>query len=195
MMIHLIRHGRTPLDGHFLGRTNPELTVAGWAQTRAQIDRLAWSHVVTSPLKRAQQPALEAAGRGGAVCRIDEDWAEMNFGAWDGEAIEAVRSRAPQAVAAFYENPAANPPPEAETWDAVTVRVARALHAVVAEGRHAPVLVVTHAGAIRAALAVACGFGQSALWSFRIAYASALSLEVGVRDGALWGEIVELTQP
>lgn len=195
MIIHLVRHGRTPLDGHFLGRTNPELTSAGWAQTRAQIDRLAWSHVVTSPLKRAQQPALEAAGRGGAICRIDDDWAEMDFGAWDGQAIEAVRSAEPERVSAFYDDPARNPPPDAEGWDALTKRVARALKAIAAENRHAPVLVVTHAGAIRAALSVSCGFAQSALWSFRIAYASALTLEIGERDGSLWGEVVELNQP
>jgi len=41
-----------------------------------------------------------------------------------------------------------------------------------------PTLVVTHGGAIRAALHVLCGFDLRATWSFALPYAALVTLEV-----------------
>jgi len=195
LILHLLRHGRTTYDRHLIGRTNADLTPAGWIQMREQIDRLAWTQIVTSPLKRAQGPALEAADGGGAVCRIDADWREMNFGDWDGMALDDIRAQHGEAYMLFYRDPDAHPPPNGEAWSALTARVGRALRSAIARPELAPALVVTHAGAIRASLAVACGLPRDALWTLRVAHGAVVTVDVNMTDGALWGEIVELRQP
>ena len=195
MIVHLLRHGRTDHDRHLIGRTNAALTPAGWAQMREQMDRIAWSQIVTSPLKRAQGPALEAADGGGAVCRIDDDWREMDFGLWDGLTLDEIKAQHADAYRAFYADPDTAPPPGGETWSGLTRRIERALRGTIARPDLSPTLVVTHAGAIRASLGVACGLPQAALWAFRIAHGTIVTLDVDVADGKLWGEIVEIRQP
>jgi alpha-ribazole phosphatase len=56
--------------------------------------------------------------------------------------------------------------------------------------------VVTHAGALRGALAVATGLRLVDLWRLRIDYATRVTLHYGrAGDGRLWGEILEIVQP
>jgi alpha-ribazole phosphatase len=75
-------------------------------------------------------------------------------------------------------------------------RVARALDRLLAQPDLAPVLVVTHGGAIRAALAQLLGWPLQSLWSLRIDPATRITLEAGRSgDGTRWGEIVEIIQP
>ncbi len=191
-----MRHGRTELDRHLIGRTNVALSEDGWRATRRQIERLEWAMVVTSPLKRAQAAAFEASDRAGTKLRIDPDWAEMDFGAWDGLETEVIRRDHARAFRDFYNDPSAHPPPGGETWDALKTRIDRGLRAALADPGASPCLVMTHAGAIRAALAVACGLERSSLWCFRIAHSAVLTLDVRHDErGGLWGEIVALQQP
>ena len=69
-----------------------------------------------------------------------------------------------------------------ERWSALVTRVSAAL----ADLAPVPTLVVTHGGAMRAALHSLCGFDQRQLWAFDLPYASLLSLRVwpGERPGA-----------
>ena len=65
-----------------------------------------------------------------------------------------------------------------------------------AEAAGGRVLVITHAGPMRAALALACGLPFANLWAFKIDPGTRITLAAG-RDpgGSLWGEIVEVVQP
>ena len=58
-------------------------------------------------------------------------------------------------------------------------------------------LVVTHAGPMRAALALACGLPFANLWAFKIDPGTRITLRGRPRStgGSLWGEIVEVVQP
>ena len=57
-------------------------------------------------------------------------------------------------------------------------------------------LVITHAGPMRAALALACGIPFANLWAFKIDPGTRITLRAGRDPGAgLWGEIVEVVQP
>ena len=66
------------------------------------------------------------------------------------------------------------PPPGGESWSALVARVAAAID----ELAPVPTLVVTHGGAMRAALHILCGFDQRQLWAFDLPYAARLSLNV-----------------
>ena len=79
-----MRHGETETPGRLLGRTDPALSDKGWAQFARQTDGRQWSAIVTSPRLRTRAAAERLAGGSGSPLRVDDDWAEVDFGDWDG---------------------------------------------------------------------------------------------------------------
>jgi alpha-ribazole phosphatase len=198
MRIDLLRHGTTGRNGFLDGRNDPPLTETGWQQFVKQTEGGNWPLVVASPLSRARLAAEDHARRSGCALRVDADWAELDFGNWDGRqrAEIAAEPEGAALLASFYANPAAFTAPGGEKWIGLQQRVARALDRLLAQPDLAPVLVVTHGGAIRAALAQLLAWPLQSLWSLRIDPATRITLEAGRSgDGTRWGEIVEIIQP
>jgi alpha-ribazole phosphatase len=194
--VDLIRHGEAVTPGVLLGRTDAALSPQGWRQFEAQTSRGVWTRVVTSPLLRARAPAERLAHANGLAWRVDEDWAEIDFGAWDGRAIAELRGEATirERLDRFYGDPDAPPAPGGESWRQLCARVTRALGRLLDEPGEA--LVVTHAGPMRAVLSCAIGLPLERTWAVRIGYGTRLSLQVDrSRTHGIWGEIVELVQP
>ena len=197
MRIDLLRHGKTGRDGCLDGRTDPPLSETGWRQFARQTKDGDWPLVVTSPLVRARLAAEDYAHRSGSALRIDADWAELDFGEWDGRTRNEIAAEPAGAALLdqFYANPAAFTAPGGERWIGLQQRVSMALDRLLAT-KAASVLVVTHGGAIRAALAQLLGWPLQSLWSLRIDPATRVRLEAGrSADGTRWGEIVEIIQP
>lgn len=168
--LYLMRHGAPVLTGRMLGRTDSPATEAGIAACLAEAEDLAVSAVVSSDLARARACASAIAARAGQAVTIDPRWRELDFGTWDGLAAADIDAGA---LGRFWDDPDANPPPQGERWSSLTARVAAAVAVVTV-----PTLVVTHGGAMRAALAGLCGFGQRELWAFELSYASVLALKL-----------------
>ncbi|SEK39723.1 alpha-ribazole phosphatase [Sphingomonas palmae] len=169
--LHLMRHGEPVLPGRMLGRTDCAATPAGIAACVTQAGRLTESgqevaHRLSSDLRRARE-CVEALGGG----EIDPRWRELDFGGWDGQ---FARELDQDALARFWNDPDAFPPPSGETWSALVARVGEALAAIPTE----PTLVVTHGGPIRAALHLLCGFDREQVWVFDLPYAAVVSLRV-----------------
>jgi alpha-ribazole phosphatase len=171
-LVHLLRHGETMLTGRLVGRTDCPATDAGIVACRDQVKALEFDAIVSSDLIRARACA-EAIG--GPV-RIDPRWRELDFGAWDGLAAVEIDAAA---MGAFWADPDACPPPHGERWSELVGRVGRAI----GELPGGNVLVITHGGAMRAALAGLFGFDQRALWAFDLPCAALLSLRLWP-DGA-----------
>lgn len=164
--LYLMRHGEPELAGRLLGRTDCAVTARGIAACRDHAMDLKVDRIVASDLRRASACA-EAIGK----AATDPRWRELDFGDWDGLAASAVD---PQALAAFWSDPDANPPPGGERWSALTGRV----HDAIADLTPVPTLVVTHGGAMRAALSVLCGLDPAGTWAFELPYAAVLALTV-----------------
>lgn len=164
--LYLMRHGAPVLAGRLLGRTDCDVTEEGIAACVAQARELGAATLISSNLQRARRCA-EAIG----TPTIDSRWRELDFGAWDGLAAADVDQ---PAIARFWDDPDANPPPGGERWSALVGRVAEAIEALAPE----PTLVITHGGAMRAALAHLCGLSQSATWALDLPYASVLAFTV-----------------
>jgi alpha-ribazole phosphatase len=157
-----------------------------------------WASIIASPRLRAREPAERLALARQQEARIDADWAEIDFGVWDGRLIVDLQAD-PIAAAQLdrlYLGPDAPAAPEGESWRQLEARVARALEKVLAESSAGTALIVTHAGPMRAALALACGMRFESLWAIRIDPGTRMTLRVG-RDkaGSLWGEVIEIAQP
>ena len=168
--LHLLRHGAPVLPGRLMGRTDCAPTPEGIAACVAQAEDLGVERIVSSDLKRARA-AAEAIG----PAAIDPRWRELDFGDWDGLAPDQVD---PAALARFWEDTDANPPPGGERWSALVARVSDAIDALAP----VPTLVVSHGGAIRAALHLLCGFDQPRLWAFDLPYGVLVSLRVWPGD-------------
>jgi alpha-ribazole phosphatase len=197
MRITLLRHGDTGRRGYLDGRTDAPLSDLGWRQMRAQAGEGPWTTVVASNLQRARRPAEEAAVANGARLVIDNAWAELDFGAWDGRLRSEIETdeAAREALAQFHRDPQACPPPGGESSAQLTSRVAGAIGRLERETGTGDTLVIAHAGSIRAALALILNLPLASLWAIRLDYGARLLVDFG-RDaaGGPWGQIIELSQ-
>ncbi|MEG3159267.1 histidine phosphatase family protein [Sphingomonas sp. LB2R24] len=170
-MLHLMRHGAPDVAGRMLGRTDDPVTKGGIAACMARAESLAIERIEASDLIRARACAAAIGEPRGVAVEVDPRWRELDFGAWDGLAPAAID---PAELTAFYDDPDASPPPDGERWSALQDRVAQALAAM----PQVSTLVVTHGGAIRAALAELCGFDRRQIWAFDLPYAALVSLRI-----------------
>lgn len=93
--IYIVRHGQSTgnLKGGFAGHTDYPLSELGLRQARMTADFLRDEHidaVISSVLTRAKQTAKPIADDRGLEVIPSEDFIEMNFGDWEGMAIEDV---------------------------------------------------------------------------------------------------------
>jgi alpha-ribazole phosphatase len=169
--LHLMRHGEPVGAGRLLGHDDAAPTPAGIAACVAQASGLAVEALHASDLARARCAGEAIAQAASLSLALDPRWRELDFGTWDGLAPAQVDK---DALARFWADPNDHAPPGGERWDTLVQRVQTAI----ADLRPCPTLIITHAGAIRAALAALCGFDAHQAWALDLPYASLLSLRL-----------------
>jgi broad specificity phosphatase PhoE len=157
----LIRHAPAETGGRLCGRRD----VPARLDDRATLARLAAAlrgvrQVVTSPALRCRQTA-EALFPGAAPASDPRLW-EQDFGAEDGMAYADLPDLGPLPREALAERR----PPGGESFADMAARVIPALEELA--GAEEPVVVVAHAGTVRAGLALALGSVPAAL-AFEVA--------------------------
>ena len=172
--LHLLRHGAPEGRGLLLGHSDPALTPEGRAACRARAQGLRVAQVIASDLTRARQSGEDIACDLSLPLAVDPRWRELDFGAWEGRDLASLGD----AAARFWADPEGCPPPQGERWSQISARVGAALGAMEGDA-----LVITHAGAMRAALGVLLGLSAAQVWAFDLPYAALLSLRVWP-DGA-----------
>jgi probable phosphoglycerate mutase len=158
-LLYLVRHGETDwnAEGRWQGHTDQPLNQRGREQARALAERLraaGLSAVVSSDLLRARQTATIVAGALGVdLDYVDPDLRERTIGVFEGLTRSDCERLHPEAWAAWVEHK--HPPPGAEGHHSLAERVTLAIGRAAARMlvTHAPLLLVTHGGAMRAALA------------------------------------------
>ena len=198
VLLDLVRHGETLTPGRLIGCTDPPLSDRGRVQFARQVAGRSWDGIVASPRVRTRTSAEALAAERGIPLCIDDDWRELDFGDWDGRPLEELHAdqATADAFAAFYRDADAPGAPGGESWRMLEARVARAIDRLLTPPVPQSVLVVTHGGPMRAAIAITCALPFANLWTFRIEPGTRITLRIG-RDGraGLWGEIVEVVQP
>lgn len=170
-LLHLLRHGAPATPGLLMGRTDGDPTPEGIAACVAQVSEVPFTRVIGSDLKRALQAAETIGGQRYVSVHTDPRWRELDFGDWDGLAASAIDGAA---IGRFWDDPDGSPPPNGERWSGLVGRVSSAIEGLVQEDT----LVVTHAGAMRAALACLLGFDQRQIWAFDLPYGALLTLRI-----------------
>jgi probable phosphoglycerate mutase len=177
----LLRHGATEhtVDRRFSGSGapggGPELTDLGRRQAAAAAVLLGavepFDAVVASPLRRAQQTAQLVADQLGLPLRTDEAWAECAFGEWEGLTSAEVVQHWPGEHERWLTT-SAFAPPGGESLDTLDSRVLRARDRTIARHPRGRVLVVTHAGPIKALAWSALGADPRVVWRMESSPAS-----------------------
>lgn len=168
ILLHLMRHGAPVTPGLMIGHDDAAVSAAGIADCTAQAAGLAFGAIITSDLCRAADCGHAIASGRRLTPTRDPRWRELNFGAWEGQHPKTLPA---EAYTAFSEDPDANPPPGGERWRDLRARVDDALADI-----DQPTLIVAHAGSIRAALAILCGFDRRQIWAIDLPYASVVSI-------------------
>lgn len=152
--LDLLRHGE-PLGGRrYRGAIDDPLSERGWQQMRdATAMPAAWQGIISSPLTRCAAFATELADRLELPLSIDPRLQEVGFGSWEGQTGEQLRATDPQILQRFYHDPIGERPAGAEPLDVFQSRVAACLDDLLASHAGQHLLVVAHAGVIRAAVA------------------------------------------
>jgi broad specificity phosphatase PhoE len=149
-----MRHGEPVGGRRFRGDgVDDPLSDRGWRQMWDTVgERGSWQHIVSSPMRRCHEFASALAGRRSLPLTVDARFREVGLGSWEGFSPAQLLASRRAEYESFYADPQRNRPQDAESLEDFGRRVADALvdafeaHA----GRH--ILVVAHAGVIRAAL-------------------------------------------
>ena len=166
----LVRHATAEGDGRFQGQIDAQLLPEGRRQLPALSRKLRpykITVVYASDLCRARTTAAFAARRLGVRLEIRSGLREIHFGQWQGLSWEQVLAQFPQRARLWAKQFPHGRVPGGERFSQFKRRIGRELRAIAAANQTQSVLVVTHAGVIRVALAAALGMPDKNL--FRLA--------------------------
>lgn len=170
--IVLLRHGEPVGGRRYRGKVDDALSDKGWQQMwHAVGDRADWQQIVTSPLQRCCAFAVALGERHGLPVKVDARFAEVGFGSWEGRTRQELEAEVPGQVARFLRDPVGNRPPGAEMLDDFTARVQAGLDDVLQACAGQRVLLVAHAGVIRAVMARVLGMPPAVMYRIHVANA------------------------
>jgi broad specificity phosphatase PhoE len=152
--IDFIRHGQPQGGSLYRGaEIDDPLSELGWQQMwQAAGEQNHWDQIISSPLSRCQAFAKALADKHDIPLTTEHDFREVGFGSWTGKSPDEIRKTLPQAYQNFYADPVNQRPENAEDLQQFGQRVADALQKSVDLFNGRRILVVAHAGVIRAAL-------------------------------------------
>lgn len=177
----LVRHGVTAhttakrFSGGLAG-DNPGLSDDGRAQVRATAEWLAAGAdaidaVVASPVRRTRESAQIVTDVVGAALTEEPDFAEMEFGHWDGLTFAEVQEQFPGELGKWLGE-LDYAPPGGESFRTVQRRVLRGLDRLLADHAGKTVAVVSHVTPIKTLVAHALNADLDAVFRMELAPAS-----------------------
>lgn len=168
--IDLVRHGEVKTPDLFCATADEPLSKTGWTQLNALKHHEKWSHIISSPQKRCSEFAAKLAQQKNVPLCIDGAWREMNFGRWTGQTYQSVWEKDTQLLKQLWKAPLEFSAPEGESMRDFITRIQASWGKLLNqyEGQH--ILVLTHAGAIRALLATVLNIDYQSTQKFAVAH-------------------------
>jgi len=186
-VIDLIRHGE-PVGGHLFRGHNIDdpLSDRGWQQMRSAVNgQNLWSHIISSPMLRCMAFAEEQATKHGLAVTVDDRLKEVGFGEWEGKSREELKQNRLEEYNGFYADPVNTRPPGAENLDHFISRVTAAYDEITKQHAGKHVLVVAHAGVMRAVIAHILGAGALGMYRIKVNNAGIARIRISARGAML----------
>jgi alpha-ribazole phosphatase len=190
-LIDLIRHGEPVGGSRYRGQMDDPLSATGWDQMwRAVGNQHPWDVIISSPLSRCLRFAEALAERHGIPLEIEPALQELGFGSWQGKTHDELTRYDPGLLQRFYRDPMTNRPEDAEGLGDFRHRIVTAWNATLNRhaGRH--ILMVSHAGVIRMALAYILDIPLSNLFRIKVANAGITRIECLEQGEEFLGQLV-----
>jgi alpha-ribazole phosphatase len=170
--VDLLRHGEPVGGSRYRGQVDDPLSERGWQQMwQAVADATHWQRIVTSPLRRCREFALQLGERLDVPVHDEARFVEVGFGEWEGRTRAELEQSQPGQVHRFYRDPVAHRPQGAEPLDEFVGRVAGGFGELLDRYPGEAVLVVAHAGVIRAILAHVLDMQPTSMYRIHVANA------------------------
>lgn len=187
MQLILLRHGEVEGPPCMRGRVDRPLTTVGQRNMERAAKGLTFDRILCSPLQRCHRFAEELATQNDRPLDVEDEWLELDFGEWDGVDLQELSQQHGAALEQFWRDPFGFPPPGGEHPVDFCRRVGTAISLVPTRFTDETVLVVTHGGVIKAALAHLLRLGsEHGNWftTLQIDYASLTSFTFWPDDKA-----------
>lgn len=168
--IDLVRHGEVQTPGLFCAKANEPLSETGWHQLKALKNQEKWSGIVSSPQKRCSEFAAQLAQHQRIPLCVDQTWREMNFGRWSGQSYQSVWETDAPLLTQLWKTPLGFTAPEGESMQDFIIRIQGGWEKLLKQYQSEHILVLTHAGAIRALLATVLNIDYQSTQKFTVAH-------------------------
>lgn len=165
--IDVIRHGEPVGGRRYRGHgVNDPLTEKGWQQMWGAVaDCSDWQHIVSSPLSRCLDFAQQLSKKLKIGYSVDDRLKEIGFGTWEGLTPDEIIANDIDVLKQFYKDPIRNRPEGAEPLESFSSRVWDAYEDISRKHLNEKVLIVGHAGVIRAITANILGMDLNHVYS------------------------------
>ena len=186
-IIDLIRHGE-PVGGRAYRGHNIDdaLSEKGWQQMwQAVGDDCPWESIVTSPLSRCTSFARALAEDYELGLSTEDNFKEVGFGDWEGKTPEQIKSDNLKQYEDFYKDPVNCRPPGAEPLDDFVSRVSASYEKCISEQNGNHLLIVAHAGVIRAIIAHVLQAPAAAMYKIKVANAGITRIRIDKNTSTL----------
>lgn len=153
-ILDYLRHGEPEGGSKYRGHNvDDPLSERGWSQMRDTVQHLdGWSRILSSPMQRCRAFAEWLGEQRGLPVEIVDNLKEVGFGSWEGATRAELLNRRADEYHAFYADPVNNRPAGAEPLQAFGQRVAEAYEQAAGHYPGEHLLIVAHAGVMRATL-------------------------------------------
>jgi alpha-ribazole phosphatase len=171
--IDVIRHGEPVGGRRYRGHgVDDPLTEKGWQQMwDAVADRSDWHHIASSPLLRSLDFAQQLSKKLKIAYSVDDRLKEIGFGSWEGLSPDELLAKDTNALDNFYKDPTRYRPSGAEPLESFSKRVWQAYNDIARKHVNENVLIIGHAGIIRAISANILGMDLNNVYhSLKIEY-------------------------
>lgn len=184
MIIDLMRHG-SPIGGNlYRGHSiDHPLCEKGWQQMRDAIGEYnEWDQILTSPMIRCHDFARELQQRHNIPIKTIDALKEVGFGQWEGKSSEEIDR---QEYLDFYRDPLNNRPEGSEPLEDFINRVVQSWKKLLREYHGQHLLIVAHAGVIRAIIAHIIYSELVGMYKISVEHGKICRIEITERSGAV----------
>ena len=179
---YLVRHGETELNRTdcFRGAVDVELNDLGRrqaAQVGRALEKVPFTAVLSSPMKRAWYTAQRISEARGLSPRPEPAFRNIDLGPWNGKPKKEVQKERPDLWEKWLTHPESLEIPGAETLRQVQERAWNRLLELLEEFRGETLVLATHTTVIKPILARALSVPEPWFWRFHIDHAAYAVLE------------------
>ncbi len=169
--IDLLRHGELETPALFCAKPSEPLSIKGLQGLWDATQDGEWDIIISSPHERCQSFAKALAEQKKCELTIEPAFQEMDFGDWTGIATKVLWEQESARLKQLWESPENFVAPSGEPMKTFTQRVKQGWQAMLAKYKNQNILLITHAGVIRAILTEALKINHQSALSFNIEYA------------------------